>query len=144
MSKSILNQKLGGKIPIQQNWTDLHEYQLTDKAFCYCVETKSINRELHFTDRLTVFGQQVIYIRSLADHFLLASQVNHTYRGAIFLIIFLQSCNNTGCPNKFGLFTTKYQLFILNKSYFMKIFDLFTKNLRYCRFQTLTRFELRV
>ena len=41
---------------------------------------------------------------------------------------------NTGCPNKFGHLTNKYQFFILNKSYFMKNFDLFTKNLRYCRF----------
>ena len=49
-----------------------------------------------------------------------------------------------GCPNKFGLFTKKYQFFILNKSYFMKNFDLLAKNLRFGRFQTLTRFELRV
>ena len=36
--------------------------------------------------------------------------------------------NSTGCLSKFGVFTVKYQLFLLNKTYIMKNFKLFIKN----------------
>ena len=36
--------------------------------------------------------------------------------------------NCTGCPSKFGVLSMKYQLYLLNKTYFMKNFKLFIKN----------------